>query len=191
MSDRFCLCDRTTKAARESPICRDICLRGNGPRLGHTRLFRAPSDNTTCLRAGTSLSGSDGTRTRDLRRDRPLQAVRLSATNAVESLCSCWFASARRRLSAWLRRGPIFRRLLPVCCPGIDCRRVRWSTERPPILTIEVPGRDARATASLTTTNVQHARQTSFIRTGLGLASTLRSTPRRRRRRAFRSGRAC
>ena len=38
---------------------------------------RAYSANTKCLFAGTSKDGSDGTRTRDLRRDRPVRHNRL------------------------------------------------------------------------------------------------------------------
>jgi hypothetical protein len=89
----------------------------------------AEATQPACLQV-KPRDGSDGTRTRDLRRDRPLQALRRSATIAVESICSCWSGSAQRRLSAWLREADL-RRLLPICCPGIDRRKVRRSTERP------------------------------------------------------------
>jgi len=62
-------------------------------------------------------SGSDGTRTRDLRRDRPVRGSRPLTTIDAESLYSCGFWSFRRFDSAWLSEAS-FRRLLPVCCPG-------------------------------------------------------------------------
>src|SRR4051794_38147097 len=46
-------------------------LQGVGHVWAIANRVRAHTDNTTCSLAGTSLSGSDGTRTRDLRRDRP------------------------------------------------------------------------------------------------------------------------
>src|SRR5919106_5770464 len=43
--------------------------------LGHEALGRVCTDNITCRFAGTSGNGSDGTRTRDLRRDRPVMVA--------------------------------------------------------------------------------------------------------------------
>jgi hypothetical protein len=69
--------------------------------------------------------GSDGTRTRDLRRDRPVRGSRRLATMDAQSLYSCGFPGSRRTLSAWLSEAG-FRRLLPVCCP-----RQRSSSDPP------------------------------------------------------------
>jgi hypothetical protein len=67
---------------------RSSFVRGFAARGGSDRLFRRGicagwkeagfrSDNVKCLFAGTSRDGSDGTRTRDLRRDRPVRLNRL------------------------------------------------------------------------------------------------------------------
>jgi hypothetical protein len=64
-----------------------------------------------------TFSGSDGTRTRDLRRDRPVRGSRRLATIDALSLYSCGFAGFSWFDSAWLGEA-VFRRLLPVCCPG-------------------------------------------------------------------------
>jgi len=81
-----------------------------------------PSKRRTCqcrqrngLLAGTSKDGSDGTRTRDLRRDRPLQrsqrAQQCTRERTVHAVL--WWPPARLRMAT--RRGS--RRLLPICCP--------------------------------------------------------------------------
>src|SRR6266540_2036704 len=57
--------------------------------------------------------GSDGTRTRDLRRDRPLLGTRRLATMDAQSLYSCGFRGSRPFHSAWLSEAG-FRRLVPV-----------------------------------------------------------------------------
>ena len=80
-----------------------------------------------CLQ-GKQRDGSDGTRTRDLRRDRPVRGSRRLTTIDAESLYSCGFAGLSRFDSAWLSEAD-FGRLLPVCCPewmlifGSDPRR--------------------------------------------------------------------
>jgi hypothetical protein len=84
----------------KSPFCRDFGVDVWATGLGHEAVRRVGTDNNKCLFAGTSRGGSDGTRTRDLRRDRPGQASRRLATNAserahLEGLLTCW--SARRR----------------------------------------------------------------------------------------------
>jgi hypothetical protein len=61
--------------------------------------------------------GSDGTRTRDLRRDRPVRGSRRWTTIPAEPLDSCGFSALSRVDSARLSEA-LFRRLLPVCCPG-------------------------------------------------------------------------
>src|SRR5215203_4906341 len=53
-------------------------------RLGHGARTRVSSDNLTRLFAGASKDGSDGTRTRDLRRDRPSRARQRPTTRASE-----------------------------------------------------------------------------------------------------------
>ncbi len=60
--------------------------------------------------------GSDGTRTRDLRRDRPLRGSRRSTTMGAQTLDSCGLSRSSRLASAWLSQA-VFMRLLPVCCP--------------------------------------------------------------------------
>src|ERR671930_668754 len=61
--------------------------------------------------------GSDGTRTRDLRRDRPVRGSRRLTTMGAESLYSCGFPVSRPLASAWLSQTD-FGCLLPFCCPG-------------------------------------------------------------------------
>jgi hypothetical protein len=68
-------------------------------------------------RFGGNFYGSDGTRTRDLRRDRPLHPSRRLTTIGAQSLYSCGFAGLARFDSAWLSEAD-FTRLLPVCCPA-------------------------------------------------------------------------
>jgi hypothetical protein len=71
-----------------------------------------------------SRCGRDGTRTRDLRRDRPVRLSRRLATMDAESPYSCGLASFSRSDSAWLREVD-FRRLLPVCCASCDLYKRR------------------------------------------------------------------
>jgi hypothetical protein len=68
--------------------------------------------------AARKRDGSDGTRTRDLRRDRPVRGLRRLPPMDAGSLHSCSFSSFSRFASAWLSEAD-FRRLLPVCCPGV------------------------------------------------------------------------
>jgi hypothetical protein len=84
--------------------------------------------------------GSDGTRTRDLRRDRPLQRSQRAQQCTRESTVHAvlWWLPARLRMAT--RRGS--RRLLPICCP-LDvsmleaevrprrCRRLNHFTPNP------------------------------------------------------------
>jgi hypothetical protein len=60
--------------------------------------------------------GSDGTRTRDLRRARHVPRTRRLATIDAQSLYSCSSTVIRHLISAQLRRVD-FGRLLPFCCP--------------------------------------------------------------------------
>jgi hypothetical protein len=78
--------------------------------------LRASMDNAKVPFAGTSRDGSDGTRTRDLRRDRPLQWSRRLTTIDAQSLDLCALSGFSRSDVAWLS-GADSRRLLPVCCP--------------------------------------------------------------------------
>ena len=82
--NRFPSCDRLQARPTKVPFCRqfifDVWVTG----LGHDASTRALSDNITCLFAGTSRDGSDGTRTRDLRRDRPSRTRRRSTTKVAE-----------------------------------------------------------------------------------------------------------
>jgi hypothetical protein len=57
---------------------------------------RAYTDNATCLFAGTSKDGGDGTRTRDLRRDRPRES-----RDRRERACT---EGARTRMAAAISR---------------------------------------------------------------------------------------
>src|SRR5919201_4103894 len=68
--------------------------------------------------------GSDGTRTRDLRRDRPVRGSLRLTTMHAESLYSWGFSGFSRSDSAWLSEAD-FRRLLPVCCPGCTVKAKR------------------------------------------------------------------
>jgi hypothetical protein len=73
--DLFSSCDRTRSPWRKWGICRFFRLEA----LGHERATKHTNhvwaDNVACLFAGTSKYGSDGTRTRDLRRDRPVSPL--------------------------------------------------------------------------------------------------------------------
>jgi hypothetical protein len=95
---------------------------GRSRRIAGTSRAREPQ---TPWRLGTCdrLNGSDRTRTRDLRRDRPVRGLRRLATIDAESLYSCGLPSLGRFDSALLSEAD-FRRLLPVCCPGWTLIRV-------------------------------------------------------------------
>jgi hypothetical protein len=69
----LCSCDRGTSERVELPICRPFSRNVWATGLGHEPCVRAYLDNKKCLFAGISKDGSDGTRTRDLRRDRPVR----------------------------------------------------------------------------------------------------------------------
>jgi hypothetical protein len=76
--------------------------------------------------------GSDGTRTRDLRRDRPVRGSRRLTTMDAESLYSCGFSESSRCDSAWLSEAD-FRRLLPDCCPDRPFALRRDRTRKSPV----------------------------------------------------------
>jgi integrase len=82
---------------------------------------RANAPNTTPNEkvpvTGDFEDGSDGTRTRDLRRDRLVPGKRRLATIDAQSLYSCGSADSWRRICAGLRRLD-FSRLLAFCCPS-------------------------------------------------------------------------
>jgi hypothetical protein len=78
-------------------------------------------------RSVSSEDGRDGTRTRDLRRDRLVPRIRRSATIDAQSLYSCGLAASVVLICARLRR-LAFGRLLPFCC----ARTVYyWTAESP------------------------------------------------------------
>ena len=81
---RFTLCGRTQSRPRNPKFCRYFVRGVWATGLGHGPKIRVCVGNVKCLFAGTSKDGSDGTRTRDLRRDRPGQAPRRSTTNSSE-----------------------------------------------------------------------------------------------------------
>ncbi len=97
--NRFALCGLDTYLCSKCQFCRHS-LRPFGPRVWATEPeHRVQTDNQT-LFAGTSRDGSDGTRTRDLRRDSSAP----------------WFAARSRRLRWSLVRGfrgPGLRRYSP------------------------------------------------------------------------------
>jgi hypothetical protein len=66
------------------------------PTAARNRALSAYQDNRRCRFAGSSRDGSDGTRTRDLRRDRLVPRIRRLATIDALSLYSCGSASSRR-----------------------------------------------------------------------------------------------
>src|SRR5215207_6590913 len=80
---RSCSCDRL-QARLGNLICRYFACQATGSDWP-TGVQVAPEQTTQLgYFAGTSKDGSDGTRTRDLRRDRPSQAPRRLATNSAE-----------------------------------------------------------------------------------------------------------
>jgi hypothetical protein len=87
----FELVQASYKPGREIAILQEFYPRRLGQGLGHESKDRVCADNVTCLFAGTSRDGSDGTRTRDLRRDRPVRGSRRFTTIDAESLYSCGF----------------------------------------------------------------------------------------------------
>src|SRR6266545_1979866 len=75
---------------RGSPWVASALPVGRGSKRSfQTRLVRASIGNLTCWFAAISWSGSDGTRTRDLRRDRHVPRRRRLATIDAQSLYSC------------------------------------------------------------------------------------------------------
>jgi hypothetical protein len=86
----------------KSPNCRhfvsDVWTTG----LGHGARSRVSPDNESCLFAGTLRDGSDGTRTRDLRRDRPNQAPRRLVTYSSERRPLQVFFRTSQPGAAWL-----------------------------------------------------------------------------------------
>ena len=91
-----------TEGAQEIAICRYFVLRRWGHVWAYGTACRAYKDNINTIFAGILEGGSDGTRTRDLRRDRPSRARRRPPTNHSERLI-CRALSRRGRLRpAWL-----------------------------------------------------------------------------------------
>jgi hypothetical protein len=88
----------------EIAICRHFSKEEwatNGPQRPRKGVSR---DNTTGRFARKNLSGSDGTRTRDLRRDRPNRAWRRTSTNRSERPHVQGLSLHGRPCSAWLSR---------------------------------------------------------------------------------------
>jgi hypothetical protein len=124
----------TCQGDGEQPICRFFSFRiqARSAAFGQQTinvgaLTRAWIDNERWRLAGTLVNGSDGTRTRDLRRDRPLQESRLLTTINAQSLDACGLAASSAQ-SRILPRG-CFRtfaaRLLPESsAPGIEVARL-------------------------------------------------------------------
>ena len=65
------LCGQQQAREKKLPNCRHFASSARATGLGHETGRRVGTGNTKCLFAGNLGSGSDGTRTRDLRRDRP------------------------------------------------------------------------------------------------------------------------
>jgi hypothetical protein len=95
----------------------DQCGRTRLPRRFSAESHQGVAQSGDRILRGTNQDGSDGTRTRDLRRDRPVRGSRQLTTIDAESLYACTLPSLRRSDSALLSEAD-FRRLLPVCCPG-------------------------------------------------------------------------
>jgi hypothetical protein len=110
-------------ATRRNAVCCPIAARSRG--------LRAQTGNSTCVFAGQTKSGSDGTRTRDLRRDRPVRGSRSLTTIDARTLYSCGFSGFRRLRFGWLSQVDL-RRLLPVCCPAHHRRSRGRLGARPP-----------------------------------------------------------
>jgi hypothetical protein len=97
-------------------ICRNFSA--SGPTADAARSLPgcapfAPRKTTEeCDLQADIVDGSDGTRTRDLRRDRPRRGSRRLTTIGAQSLCPCGFPSLRRFDSAWLSEVDF-----DVCCP--------------------------------------------------------------------------
>jgi hypothetical protein len=95
----FCLCDRTTSSLAKAPNLQGVCVLVLGHEIGPPTLSRRLIRQHKCLFAGISKDGSDGTRTRDLRRDRPTRPRRRSATDVSEqAYLQVLFAVQRRPL---------------------------------------------------------------------------------------------
>src|SRR6266511_3813761 len=128
--------ERNRRATEPAPLC----SRAGHPRAGSardrlkSRRSIAPKEATKDADLQDVFYGSDGTRTRDLRRDRPVRGSRRLATMPAQSLYSCGFPRFSRVSSAWLSEAD-FTRLLPVCCParpaGKCGRLVSWFTAVP------------------------------------------------------------
>jgi hypothetical protein len=73
-----------TSPIRIMPISRDFLTRWLGHDWTAKEISAVRQGNVTSGVAGISCSGSDGTRTRDLRRDRPSRAPRRPATDSSE-----------------------------------------------------------------------------------------------------------
>ncbi len=91
---------------------------------------RPPPEFRLCRSA---WDGSDGTRTRDLRRDGPLRGSQRWVAIPALSPYACGFSAFEQRKPAFLH-GPVFGRLLPVCCPKFSRlgSTFRGETEGPP-----------------------------------------------------------
>jgi hypothetical protein len=93
---------------------------------------RALVPKPTCRFAGTSRSGSDGTRTRDLRRDRRLRKIPSSAGDCSLQACSSW--------TRWMT-------LVGLAPPSWVLAASTLSVRRPEALTVPFPNsRDRTAT---------------------------------------------
>ncbi len=139
-NDRFSAAGRGTveiRALEDLSFLQVICpkisperkaVRQQTLRLGSTdSVYRG---NTRCRFAGTSRGGSDGTRTRDLRRDRPVRGSRRLATidaKPVPDVC-CPVAAPARPLSWQTTQSS---RQMDPERPG---RANEWRRERPPPL---------------------------------------------------------
>jgi hypothetical protein len=87
------------KAANLQGVCALALGHWIGPRAASRRLIRQHK----CLFAGTYKDGSDGTRTRDLRRDRPIRVQRRLPTSNLELIHLqgvCVFPPELRRMVA-------------------------------------------------------------------------------------------
>jgi hypothetical protein len=88
------------------------CRTWHEPPTAPTRPTRSFSTSWSATCPSRERGGSDGTRIRDLRGDRPVRGSRRMTTTGAESLYSCGFLGSSRFDPAWLSY-PDFRRLLP------------------------------------------------------------------------------
>jgi hypothetical protein len=141
-NDRFSAAGRRTLEIpmwKISPFCRLFARRSqlDEKRSGSKRSgsgARIPSIEVTrdTVFAGTFGSGSDGTRTRDFGRDRPLQRSRRAQQCTRERTVHAVLRWPPGRLRMATRCGS--RRLLPICCPldpslPFRCARNYWRPE--------------------------------------------------------------